>query len=370
MLGMQQLERGSLLIADIGGYTNFLTAVELEHSTDILSDLIGAIVQQASGAFRLAKLEGDAVFCVALDGTVDGPAFLTILESCYFAFVERLRDIAHASTCDCGACRLTPSLHLKFVAHHGAWAVHQVAGSTELAGSDVIAVHRLLKNHVVEVLGKQGYAFLTSALTDALNIDPRESDLAAHDEPYDDVGTITGYVMDLEARWEEHQREQRVFVTPGESYHTTAVEIPAPPAVVWDWLNSPDKMRQWAADDMVGVARAQRRGIGTTNHCVHGNQKLTKRVLDWKPFDYVTESNASGPVEFLATFQLTALEGDRTRLEFRVRPVGSMISRTMLRLFGGPRFKEGDKHFQQLAALLGDPDAWAGHPAPAASAVV
>jgi hypothetical protein len=41
---MQGVRRGTLLIADIGGYTNFLTAVELEHSTDILSDLIGAIV--------------------------------------------------------------------------------------------------------------------------------------------------------------------------------------------------------------------------------------------------------------------------------------------------------------------------------------
>ncbi len=41
------VRRGTLLIADIGGYTNFLTAVELEHSIDILSDLIGAIVAQA-----------------------------------------------------------------------------------------------------------------------------------------------------------------------------------------------------------------------------------------------------------------------------------------------------------------------------------
>jgi class 3 adenylate cyclase len=59
---MPEVRRGTLLIADIGGYTNFLTAVELEHSTDILSDLVGAIVAQASGAFQLAKLEGDAVF--------------------------------------------------------------------------------------------------------------------------------------------------------------------------------------------------------------------------------------------------------------------------------------------------------------------
>jgi hypothetical protein len=349
---VQPLESGTLLIADIGGYTNFLTAVELEHSTDILSDLIGAIVHQASGGLRLAKLEGDAVFCVASDGKLDGPAFLTVLESCYFAFVERLRDISRASTCECGACRLTPSLHLKFVAHHGSWAVHQVAGSTELAGSDVIAVHRLLKHHVVETTGHKGYAFMTRVLTDELGIDANESGLSAHDEHYADVGTIPGLVMDLEARWEEHQAEARVMVGPDDAFYTTSLEMPATPAVVWDWLNSPAKMKLWGADDMVGVVRAQRRGVGTTNHCVHGNQKVTKKVVDWKPFDYVTEANVSGPVEFLGTFQLTALEGERTRLDFRIKPIGSVVSRMMMRLFGGGRLREGEKHFRTLASLL------------------
>src|SRR5438552_13315487 len=141
---MSGVRRGSLLIADIGGYTNFLPAVELEHSTDILSDLVGAIVAQARGAFQLAKLEGDAVFCHAPEGSIDGPALMTLVESCYFAFAERLRDIARVSTCDCGACKLTPSLNLKFVARHGEYVIHDVAGNSELVGPDVISVHRLL----------------------------------------------------------------------------------------------------------------------------------------------------------------------------------------------------------------------------------
>lgn len=40
---MAQVERGYLLIADIGGYTRYLQAVELDHAHDVLADLIGVV---------------------------------------------------------------------------------------------------------------------------------------------------------------------------------------------------------------------------------------------------------------------------------------------------------------------------------------
>ena len=39
-------------------------------------------------------------------------------------------------------------LDLKFCAHLGSFVEHDVAGSRELVGSDVILAHRLLKNTV------------------------------------------------------------------------------------------------------------------------------------------------------------------------------------------------------------------------------
>jgi hypothetical protein len=53
---------GTLAIADVSGYTKYLTGVELEHSTDVLADVIGVVVDAMGGRFELAKLEGDAVF--------------------------------------------------------------------------------------------------------------------------------------------------------------------------------------------------------------------------------------------------------------------------------------------------------------------
>jgi len=64
---MATVERGCLVIADIAGYTKYLAGVELEHSQDVLADLINTVVSQMRGLMHLAKLEGDAVFCYVHD---------------------------------------------------------------------------------------------------------------------------------------------------------------------------------------------------------------------------------------------------------------------------------------------------------------
>src|SRR6476620_4156482 len=143
----------TFLIADISGYTGYLADVELEHAQDILADLIGAVVSALRPNFRLAKLEGDAAFMVATGETVDGSMLLDTIERCYFGFRRRRRDVRQATSCECDACVRIPDLDLKFVVHHGSVIVQKVAGRHELLGSDVIVVHRLLKNDVVETSG-------------------------------------------------------------------------------------------------------------------------------------------------------------------------------------------------------------------------
>ena len=116
-------------------------------------------------------LEGDAVFCSAAAGQCDGAALLAAFEGTYLAFARRRRTVALSSSCTCDACRRTPELELKFCGHHGSFVEHEVAGSRELVGGDVILAHRLLKNGVVERHGTRAYALLTEACTTKLGID-------------------------------------------------------------------------------------------------------------------------------------------------------------------------------------------------------
>ena len=115
---------------------------------------------------------------------------LDTIERCYFGFRRRRRDVRQATSCECNACSRIPDLDLKFVVHHGEAIVQKVAGRQELLGSDVIVVHRLLKNEVVEQTGIEAYALLSQAVFDASELDPAALGLRPHVETYDRIGDV------------------------------------------------------------------------------------------------------------------------------------------------------------------------------------
>src|SRR6266550_1113389 len=226
---MAGIDRGCLLVADISGYTRFLRGVELQHSTDVLADVMGVVVNQLSGVSTLAKLEGDAAFCFER-GACTGQALMTAVIGCYSAFRRRIRDITHLTTCECAACREIPGLDLKIVAHRGEFLVHTVAGSEELTGPDVILVHRLLKNSVTAGTGLVGYALLTGDLVSELAMDAAGMGLVARVEPTDDIGDVSAFLLDLTACWQDEERRSEVVVGSDDAMHTMVFEMPAAPA--------------------------------------------------------------------------------------------------------------------------------------------
>lgn len=90
-------ESACFVIADISGYTNFLAAVELDHAQDIIADLMDTVVRGLRPPFRLAKFEGDAAFVYAPTEKADGSLVQDAIESAYFEFRRRMRNIRQAS---------------------------------------------------------------------------------------------------------------------------------------------------------------------------------------------------------------------------------------------------------------------------------
>src|SRR5438046_7161038 len=224
------------LIADISGYTGYLADVELGHAQDILADLVGAVVTALRPNFRLAKLEGDAAFTFMTADKIDGSMLLDTIERCYFGFRRRRRDVQQATSCECNACARIPDLDLKFVVHHGEAIIQKVAGRQELLGSDVIVVHRLLKNDVVEKLGINAYALISQTCADAMGLDPAALAMQPITETYEVVGDVPAWVHDLQRRWQEAAGRQRVRVSAAESAFTVSVATSAPPQVVWEFV--------------------------------------------------------------------------------------------------------------------------------------
>ncbi|MGH2349811.1 MAG: DUF2652 domain-containing protein [bacterium] len=322
---MAAVERGCLVIADIAGYTRYLAGVELEHSQDILADLINTVVSQKRGLMHLAKLEGDAVFCYVHDGDADGSVLLAMVQSCYNAFAKRLRTIDRHTTCECDACRLIPTLNLKFLIHHGQFIIHEIAGSRELVGRDVIIAHRMLKNSVTPTTGIHGYAMITEPCVRHFGIDPIGLHLIEHAETFEDVGEIRAYVMDLESHWKDEQDRHVVYVGPDDGVTLAEFELPAPPAIVWDYVTTPAKRTMWQHDTLRidEAPPAGVRGIGTKNHCVHGDFSVEEEILDWKPFRYYTDRSVLPMGVVLFTAELSASgDGMRTNVTLRARAEG------------------------------------------------
>ena len=165
-------ETGFLVIADLTGYTAYLTGSEIEHAPVIAGDLLETIVGRLEPPFRLMKFEGDAAFLFVEDGRADGSLLLDAIEAAYVAFRRRLRSIDQATSCDCNSCRLAPRLDLKLFVHHGSFIRGRIAGRDELAGADVILVHRLLKGTTAAEARGNGFVLFTSAAVAALGLDP------------------------------------------------------------------------------------------------------------------------------------------------------------------------------------------------------
>ncbi|HEU4573007.1 MAG TPA: DUF2652 domain-containing protein [Candidatus Limnocylindrales bacterium] len=335
-------EPACLVIADISGYTGYLAGVELDHAQDILADLVSTVVGALRPTFRLAKLEGDAAFVYVLTDRIDGSQLQDTVERCYFAFRRRLRDIARASTCECNACIRIPNLNLKLLAHHGEVGRQRMAGREELVGSAVIVVHRMLKNAVADELGLAAYAMYTQACIDAMGADAREVGLVEHRESYEGVGEVVGWVRDLEAAWRDEEERARVLVGREGAAMVVDHVLPGPPAVVWEWVTSPARRPLWQAG-VTGVEEAApngRRGVGTTNHCLHGRDAVIEEILDWRPFEYVTNRSQMpipGAPKILMSTVLEPVPGG-TRVSTRVarpRPKDRPFVESMRPMFEG-----------------------------------
>jgi len=317
-----QPEPACLLIADISGYTGYLAGVELDHAQDILADLVSTVVGSLRPTFRLAKLEGDAAFAYVIAPLIDGSLLQDTVETMYFAFRRRLRDIGSASRCECNACIRIPTLGLKVVVHHGTVIRQRIAGSEELLGADVILVHRLLKNDVVETTGIAAYALYTAACAAAMGIeDPGRQGFRRHELETDVAGTVVGWLRDLHAAWDAEQARTRVVVEGRKVLKQYTFDTPAPPQVVWEYLTSPLRRPQWNADAVIEDSATGRRGSGTVNHCIHGRDAVVEEILDYRPYDWITVRSQwpiPGTPKVLISQVLTAGLDDGTHVELRV----------------------------------------------------
>ena len=197
-----------LLLADISGYTSFLSGVEQEHGLDfsggvpaaygILAALLNSVIDGLAPSFALVKLEGDAVFAAAPAASLDGHGerVVDMIGATYRAFVESRTLAIPNHDHICTACPAVANLDLKFVLHRGPAVRQSVGSGSDLLGPAVTVAHRLLKNTVRERIGHRPYLFMTDAAASGLGLSGVGQ---VHAEDYPDAGRIEGRIIELEA---------------------------------------------------------------------------------------------------------------------------------------------------------------------------
>lgn len=316
------VQEGFLLIADITGYTGYLSASELEHAQESLSNLLKLLIDRTRPPQIISRLEGDAIISYVRMGSLgQGQTLVETTETSYVAFHAVLEDMIRNTNCPCSACRNLPNLDLKFFIHFGQFSTQKLGAHTELIGSDVNLVHRLTKNHIPQATGIKAYAAYTQAAVDALEIHELAAGFIRHEEEYEHLGRVTVYVQDMRPVWQEERERRRVVVTPEEAILTLSYDYPVSQIHLWEVMTDA-KTRTIAFGTIPQVLvgrRGGRTGPGASYHCYHGDKLIRLLIVDWQPFEQITcdEDSPVPKVRALATYRLTPIEGG-TRLTIHV----------------------------------------------------
>ena len=195
---MEETRRALLLIADIGGYTEYMQfhRTLLGHAEAATTRLLEKVVDAARD-FDLIEIEGDAAFLSRDADTLDGGARLTAITEAVVAMHRAFhveRRLVELNLCPCDSCTQTSDLKLKFVAHVGEVAIQRIKRRRKLVGMDVIFVHRLLKNpvHVPE------YVLLSEDLYRSGGTSPPDDLVHAISQELEGIGPVRTYFVEVE----------------------------------------------------------------------------------------------------------------------------------------------------------------------------
>lgn len=169
---MSSTSQAFLLIADIGGFTQFmkLHRMSVNHGKQVVVELLKAIISVSGAPLKLAEIEGDAAFFYAVlpEEKNDVPelniSLKTQMLEMFRAFYRVRQSLSDLRLCVCEACVGMNNLRLKIIVHAGEVAIERIEQFEKLFGLDVIVVHRLLKSG----LGMTDYVLMTEAAHRAL----------------------------------------------------------------------------------------------------------------------------------------------------------------------------------------------------------
>jgi len=346
---------GYFLIADITGYTQYLSGSELDHAQQTLTALLNLLIAHTKPPLVISRLAGDAVISYGLrEGFPSGQVFVEMIEDTYLSFRRLLELMVRNTTCPCNACRNIGSLDLKFFVHYGEFAVQRLDAHDELVGSDVNMVHRLTKNHVTEATGLKAYTLYTRAAIDQLGLAGELDQFITLEETYEHLPPVQIFVQDMHPVWDAKRDALQVRIAPDNELYRLETAIAAPREAVWNYFVQPEHFNVLLGGDRTAIVQRKRGrvDVGSVYQCFHGDSFITNTVVGWHPFeDFVVQFLVPTPVAG-ATCQveirLEETEGGTHFAEIISKSTGPLLAR----LAADAGMKSRQDHIRALVAAF------------------
>ena len=159
--------------------------------------------------------------------------------------------------------------------------------------------------------GDRGLRAAHQACIDAAGIVPADLDMQPITETYDRIGDVPA------GRSTSSVDGRRRKIAPASSSGRTSRSSMCPSRRACrrrsrgSFLTAPGRRmtwQPWVTEVSVEGATGGRRGPGSSNHCMHGKDAVIEEILDWRPYDYVTDrtilATPGGPLRLLHTIEL------------------------------------------------------------------
>ena len=182
------------ILPDISHYTRFMTGshFSFSHAQEIVFSLINAMIKASNSKIHLSKLEGDAALFYVDADTLRAEQVGEVVFDIFGAFFSERKRLMNSNICPCKACRHISDLDLKIFVHRGRASRFEFRGSVDHFGTDVIILHRLMKNNVA---GSR-YIMTTEESANCISV-PGNPAPVEIEETAEGIGTVRARVYEI-----------------------------------------------------------------------------------------------------------------------------------------------------------------------------
>jgi hypothetical protein len=258
-----------LFVPDISGFTQFVQNTEIEHSQHIIKELLENLIEANEMGLQVSEVEGDAILFFRFGNPPTAEEFFQQVKKMFVTFHSQLKLYDTQRICQCGACSTMQNLTLKIVSHYGNITQTKIKEHSKLFGQDVITVHRLLKNDIIN----HEYALFTQALNknwENSNLPDWVQKLEGHNEY--DVGIINyNYAQLSPLKQLVPEPTLQEFSIPGVTLQVFSFEeeINCPPEKIFEVISNHSLRLQWMHNSKEIVYYGQHiNRVGTKHRCI------------------------------------------------------------------------------------------------------